>query len=410
EKKIKKEKKIIWNQINKSNALWTLNKSEIKKEEYINFYKEFTNDTQPPLFWIHNKVEGNIEYTSLLYIPKKSPWDMWNRENKYGLKLYIKKVFIMENTNQLLPNYLRFVKGIVDANELPLNISREVLQKNKIVKNLKKTITKKTLNLLQKISKKNPEKYQKFWNEFGIIFKEGPAEDMENKNIILDLLRFTSINNKNIEQSISLSQYVKNMLPNQEKIYFITSDNYTSAKDSPHLELFKKKSIDVLLLSDRVDEWMMNYVHEFDGKNFQSINKQDNSIDNLIKKDKKEKIDENIINLLEKIKLLLKKDITDVKITHKLVNTPAVLVTDSNEMTTQMAKLFSSAGQKIPPLKYVLEINPKHDLIKKISLIKNEQLIQEWILFLFEQTLLIEKGSLENPNKFITRINKILTL
>ncbi|XBC38625.1 MAG: molecular chaperone HtpG [Buchnera aphidicola (Melaphis rhois)] len=398
-----------WEQINQAQALWTLKKSDITDENYKNFYKQLTHDTNDPIIWTHNKIEGAHEYTILLFIPSKSAWDIWNRENKHGLKLYVKRIYIMDDAEQFLPNYLRFVKGIIDSNNLPLNVSREVLQDNQLTKNLKKTLTKRILKLLHDLSK-DKNSYKLFWSQFGLVLKEGPAENPENKDLISNLLRFYSMQKNSIDNMISLKDYVSNMNNNQEKIYFITADNYSSAINSPHLEFFKKNNIDVLLLTDKIDEWMMNYLTEFDGKKFQSVSKHDESIEKL--NDNIDNSPKNLNNdlgeLLNRIKSILKQKIKDVRFTNKLTHTPAMVITDSNDMTTQMAKLFSAAGQAVPEIKYIFEINPNHELIKKISQEINEEKFKNWIKILFDQSILLEKNTLENPSEFITRINSIL--
>ncbi|WP_343183961.1 molecular chaperone HtpG [Buchnera aphidicola (Ceratovacuna keduensis)] len=407
-KKYDKKNKYKWEKINLAESLWTLEKKNIEKEQYINFYKYITNDNNDPFIWTHNKVEGNIEYIILLYIPSKAPWDIWNREKKSGLKLYINKVYIMDNVEQFLPNYLRFVKGIIDSKDLSLNISREILQENKNIEIIKKTITKKILILIKNIDK---EKYINFWKEFGSIIKEGIAEDIENKELICDLLLFSSIKTNSKNKYLSLDEYVKNMEKFQKNIYFITSDNYKSAKNSPHLEIFKQKKIDVLILHERIDEWMMNYLTEFKGIKFQSANKFDETLNKIANEKNKneEKSSKKIKNLIKKIEKILKNKVKKVNLTHKFSETAAALTTDSNEMSTQMAKLFSAAGQKVPEIKYIFEINPNHKLIKKISSISNKKYFKELVKMLFEQAVLNEKGSLTEPNKFIKRINYLLT-
>ncbi|AAO27137.1 chaperone protein HtpG [Buchnera aphidicola str. Bp (Baizongia pistaciae)] len=404
-----KEKTYFWKQINQAEAIWTRPKSEITELQYKNFYKKIANDTNDPLTWTHNKVEGNQEYTILLFIPSKSAWDIWNRDNKHGLKLYVKRVYIMDDAEQFLPNYLRFVKGIIDSNDLPLNVSREILQDHKLVYNLKKSLTKKVLQVLHSLSQ-NVSKYEIFWKQFGLILKEGPAEDSENRTSISNLIRFSSLLNNTQKPTMSLENYVKNMKQNQEKIYFITADNYASAVSSPHLEFFKKKNIDVLILSDKIDEWMMNYLIEYNEKKFQSVSKDDKSIEKLVheQNSQNETYQENMNDFLNRAKKTLSDKIKDIRFTHKLTNTPAMVITDSNEMSTQMAKLFSAAGQTVPTIKYILEINPNHLLIKKINNEKNEKKFKNWINFLFEQCLLAEKNTLDNPNKFIARINDLL--
>ncbi|QJC35401.1 molecular chaperone HtpG [Enterobacteriaceae endosymbiont of Donacia proxima] len=406
-----KKKKYYWEQVNKAQALWLRNKSNISENEYKEFYKQLTYDSTEPIIWSHNHVEGKQEYISLLYIPFNIPWDIRNRDYKNGLKLYVQRVFIMEDAEQLLPKYLRFIRGLVDSNDLPLNISREILQKNSIIHNMKITLTKKVLNMLMKLTKE-VKKYNDFWKKYGLIFKEGPAEDIKNKNIIIKLLRFASTFNNNSEQNVSLDDYSKRMIKGQKKIYFLTSDNYLSAQSSPHLEFFYRKGIEVLLLIDHIDEWMMSYINEFGGKTFQSISKQDNSLDEFIKdKDNliKDEIKEKFKPFLQKIQNLLGNKIKKVKLTNKLINTPAIVTTDLNEMSTQMAKLFAAAGQETPEIKYNFELNPNHILIKKILIIKDEKYFFEFINLLLDEAILAEKGTLENPNKFINRINKFLS-
>ncbi|CAL4325537.1 molecular chaperone HtpG [Buchnera aphidicola] len=404
-----KNKTYFWEQINKATALWIQNKSSISEKEYQDFYKHLTNDQNNPIFWSHNHVEGINEYISLLFIPEKAAWDIWNRENKYGLKLYVKRVYIMDNAQEFLPNYLRFIRGLIDSNHLPLNVSREILQDNSITQNLKKALIKRSLKMLETLAKNDDKKYQQFWNQFGLVLKEGPAEDSKNLNTIIKLLRFTSIQNNTSEQTLSLEKYISNMHPNQEKIYYITADSYTSAKNSPHLELFNKKNIDVLLLSDRIDEWMMNYITEFEGKKIQSISKDDESLNKLIKeKEKKQETSVEITEFLKKAKTTLGEKVKSIRLTHRLTDTPCIVLSDSNEMSTQMAKLFTAAGQAVPELKYIFEINPNHDLIKKICKINETKKFDEWINFLLDQALFAEKGSLENPHQFISRINKLI--
>ncbi|QJC35811.1 molecular chaperone HtpG [Enterobacteriaceae endosymbiont of Donacia sparganii] len=406
-----KEKKYYWEQINKAQALWLKNKNDINEKEYKEFYKQLTSDNTDPITWSHNHVEGKQEYISLLYIPSNIPWDIRNRDYKNGLKLYVQRVFIMEDAEQLLPKYLRFIRGLVDSNDLPLNISREILQKNSIIHNMKITLTKKVLNMLMSLSK-NVIIYNNFWKKFGLVFKEGPAEDINNKNIIIKLLRFASTYNDNSEQNVSLEEYSKRMIKGQKKIYFLTSDNYISAKSSPHLEFFYKRGIEVLLLIDHIDEWMISYITEFEGKTLQSISKQDNSLDEFIQnKDNiiKNEIKEKFQPFLKKIQDLLGKKIKKVKLTSRLINTPAIVTTDINEMSTQMAKLFAAAGQKTPEIKYNFELNPNHILIKKILTIKDEKYFSEFVKLLLEEAILAEKGTLEDPNKFINRINNFLS-
>ncbi|AMA64946.1 Chaperone protein HtpG [Candidatus Arsenophonus lipoptenae] len=401
---------ITWEKINKSEAIWTRNKKEISDKEYKEFYKNISHDYSDPLIWIHNKVEGKQEYINLLYIPTKAPVDLWNRDNKNGLKLYVHRVFIMDQADQFMPHYLRFIRGVVDCNDLPLNISREVLQDSDLVKNLRISLTKRILQILEKLSKKDIEKYQKFWNEFGLVLKEGIAEDTINKKTISRLLRFSSTYNNNNIQNVSLEDYINRIVNgNQKKIYYITADNYISAKNSPHLELFRKKGIEVLLLSDRIDEWMMNYLPEFEGKSFQSISKIDESLEKLTNEDKEKQIeiDKQLRPFIQRVKNTLGDQVKEVKLTYRLTETPAIVTTDANDMSTQMAKLFSVAGQATPELKYNFELNPEHPLVQKTIKITDDKLFFEWIKILLDQALFIEKGSLDNPNEFIDRMNKL---
>ncbi|CAL4323134.1 molecular chaperone HtpG [Buchnera aphidicola] len=405
-----KNKILSWKQINTAKSIWTIPSTQISDDEYKKFYQYLTKDINEPLSWIHNKVEGTQEYTNLLYIPKKSQWNIWDQENKKnGLKLYVKKIYIMDDVNQFLPNYLRFIKGIIDTNNLPLNISREILQESYVTKVLKKALTKKILKLIQKISIQEKEKYKIFWKEFGNILKEGIAEDLKNQSIIAGLLRFSSMKSNSQEQKLSLKDYIKNMHTKQNKIYFVIAENYNSAKNSPYLEIFKKHEIDVLLLSNHIDEWMMNYLTEFENKKFQSINKIDDEFEKIFDEKINQKIKQEVKDLLDDIKNILKNKIHKVNISHRLFESPVVLVSDKNTMSKQMSKLFEAAGQKTPPVKYTLEINPKHKIIKKIMNMKQKnQNIDLWINILFEQSLLAYQGTLENPNEFIKNINKIL--
>ncbi|CAL4043259.1 Chaperone protein HtpG [Buchnera aphidicola (Phyllaphis fagi)] len=404
----KKNKVFSWKQINTAQALWTLEKSKITDDQYKNFYKHITQDMNDPIIWSHNKVEGTQEYISLLYIPSKSHWDIWNRDQKKnGLKLYIKRIYIMDNAEQFLPSYLRFIKGILDTNDLPLNVSREMLQENNITHSLKTSITKRVLMLIKQLTKNNSQ-YQIFWKEFGLILKEGIAEDTKNQEKIAELLRFTSIKTNCIEQNLSLSEYIQNMPNNQEKIYFLTADSYATVSTSPHLEIFKKNNIDVLLLCDRIDEWMMNYLTDFKGKKFQSVNKIDDDLNKIVhEKSKSNNSLKKINTLLLKIQEVLKEKIKKVQLSYRLIDTPAILLIEKDAMSTQMSKLFMAAGQNIPPVQYIFEINPNHKLIKKISNLQDDKNINIWIQILFEEALLSERGSLDNPNDFINKINQI---
>ena len=401
-----------WEKINKSDALWTRSKNDISDEEYKEFYKHLSHDFADPLLWAHNKVEGNQEYTSLLYVPSKAPWDLFNREHKHGLKLYVQRVFIMDDAEQFMPNYLRFMRGLIDSNDLPLNVSREILQDNKTTAALRKALTKRSLQMLEKLAKEDADKYQQFWKEFGLVLKEGPAEDFGNKEAIAKLLRFASTHNDSSEQTVSLEDYVARMKEGQKAIYYITADSYVAAKNSPHLELFNKKGIEVLLLSDRIDEWMLSYLTEFDGKALQTITKADLDLGDLADKEETEaqkEQDKAFDSFIERVKNLLGERVKEVRLTHRLTDTPAVVSTGNDQMTTQMAKLFAAAGQPVPEVKYTFELNPEHHLVKKVADTADEAEFADWVELLLEQAMLAERGSLENPAAFIKRINKLLS-
>ena len=399
-----------WEKINKSDALWTRSKNDVSDEEYKEFYKHLSHDFADPVTWAHNKVEGNQAYTSLLYVPAKAPWDLFNREHKHGLKLYVQRVFIMDDAEQFMPNYLRFMRGLIDSNDLPLNVSREILQDNKITAALRKALTKRSLQMLEKLAKDDTEKYLQFWKEFGLVLKEGPAEDFANKETVARLLRFASTHNDSSEQTVSLEDYISRMKEGQKAIYYITADSYVAAKNSPHLELFNKKGIEVLLLSDRIDEWMLSYLTEFDGKQLQSITKADLDLGDLADKESEtqKQQDEAFGSFIERVKNLLGERVKTVRLTHNLTDTPAVVSTDNDHMTTQMAKLFAAAGQPVPEVKYTFELNPEHHLVKKVADIADEIEFADWVELLLEQAMLAERGSLENPAAFIKRINKLL--
>lgn len=401
---------VTWEKINQAKALWTRNKSEISDEEYVEFYKHISHDYADPLSWTHNRVEGKQEYTSLLYIPSKAPFDLWNRDQQHGLKLYVQRVFIMDDAEQFMPNYLRFVRGVLDSNDLPLNVSREILQDSALTRNLRSALTKRVLQMLEKMAKNDPEKYQAFWQQFGLVMKEGPAEDTSNGEAIAKLLRFATTHSESSVQNASLEDYISRMVEGQDKIYFITADSYAAAKGSPHLELFRNKGIEVLLLSDRIDEWMMNYLSEFDGKQFQSVSKADESLDKLADENKAEleEADKQLAPFVERVKTFLGERVNDVKLTHRLTNTPAIVTTNADEMSTQMAKLFAAAGQAAPEVKYNFELNPAHPLVKKASEVTDESVFSDWVDVLLDQALLAERGTLEDPNLFIRKINELL--
>ncbi len=372
---------VTWEKINKAQALWTRGKAEISDDEYKAFYKHIAHDFTDPLSWSHNRVEGKQEYTSLLYIPAQAPWDMWNRDHKHGLKLYVQRVFIMDEAEQFMPNYLRFVRGLIDSNDLPLNVSREILQDSRITQNLRSALTKRVLQMLEKLAKDDAEKYQQFWQQFGMALKEGPAEDGSNKETIAKLLRFASTHTDSSAQTVSLEDYVSRMAEGQEKIYYITADSYAAAKSSPHLELFRKKGIEVLLLSDRIDEWMMSYLTEFEGKAFQSVSKADDSLNKLADEENPEQqeAEKALEPFVERVKTLLGERVKDVRLTHRLTDTPAIVTTDADEMSTQMAKLFAAAGQQAPEVKYIFELNPDHGLVKRAAEVTDDTQFAQWV-------------------------------
>ncbi|MCG7566775.1 molecular chaperone HtpG [Pseudoalteromonas sp. CnMc7-15] len=400
-----------WEAINKAEALWTRDKSEISDEEYQEFYKHVGHDWEEPLTWAHNKVEGKTEYTSLLYIPKRAPFDLYNRDRQNGLKLYVQRVFIMDDAEQFMPGYLRFVKGLLDSNDLPLNVSREILQDNKVTQAIRKGCTSRVLKMLDRMGKNKPEQYQTFWNEFGGVIKEGPAEDMANKEAIAKLLRFASTHSDEATQNVSLEQYIERMDEGQDKIYYVVADSFEAAKNSPHLEIFRKKGIEVLLLSDRVDEWMMSHLTEFQEKQFQSITRGDLDLGDLDDEESKkaqEESEKEVAGLLERIKEVLSDKVKEVRFTHRLTDSPACVVADENDMSSQMIKLMESVGQQAPETKPVFELNPEHQLVKHLNDEQDEDKFKQWSEVLLDQALLAERGSLKDPAGFVSRLNKLM--
>ncbi|EEZ41491.1 molecular chaperone HtpG [Photobacterium damselae] len=400
-----------WEQINKAQALWTRNKSDISDEEFKEFYKHVSHDFAEPLTWSLNHVEGKQDYTSLLYIPSKAPWDLYHRDSQHGLKLYVQRVFIMDDAQQFMPMYLRFMRGLIDSNDLPLNVSREILQDNKVTQALRKACTKRALSMLSKLAKGDSEKYQTFWQEFGQVIKEGLAEDFANRDKIAQLLRFSSTYNDSAEQTVALADYVERMKEGQDKIYYITADNFNAAKNSPHLEQFRAKGIEVLLMHDRIDEWMMSYMPEFEGKGFQSITKSDldlSKFEDEAEKEKHKETEEAFKSVVERTKEYLGSRVKDVRTTFKLHDTPAVVVTDENEMGTQMAKLLAAAGQEAPEVQYILELNPDHALVKQMADEADEEIFGRWVEMLFGQSLLAERGAMDDPSRFLTAMNQLL--
>lgn len=397
--------------VNKATALWTRGKSDISDEEYQEFYKHISHDFQDALTWSHNQVEGKQEYTSLLYIPSKAPYDLWNRDRQRGVKLYVQRVFIMDDAEQFLPIYLRFVRGLLDSNDLPLNVSREILQDSATTQSLRSAMVSRVLKMLEQLAKKDADKYQEFWNEFGQVLKEGPGEDFANKEKIAKLFRFSSTHADSEVQNVSLDQYLERMKPEQEKVYYIATESFLAAKNSPHLEVFRKKGIEVLLMSDRIDEWTMSHLQEYAGKQFVSVTQGDLDLGNLEDaEDKKaqEKASEENQGLVERVKNVLGEKVSDVKITMRLTDTPACIVAGEGDMPLQMVKMMQAAGQPVPETKPVFEVNPEHALIQLVDNEQDEAQFAEWVEVLFNQAQLAESGQLEDPASFASKLNKLL--
>ncbi|MCJ8320294.1 MAG: molecular chaperone HtpG [Colwellia sp.] len=400
-----------WNPVNKATALWTREKSDISDDEYNEFYKHVSHDFTDPLLRAHNKVEGKTEYTSLLYIPSKAPFDMYNREKQHGLKLYIQRVFVMDDAEQFMPTYLRFVKGLLDSNDLPLNVSREILQDNKVTQAIRKGCTKRVLGMLEKLGKNDQEKYQIFWNEFGQVLKEGPAEDMGNKEQIAKLLRFASTENDSNVQNVSLTQYIERMKEGQDKVYYVVADSFEAAKSSPHLEVFRKKGIEVLLMSDRIDEWLVSHLTEFDGKQLQSVTRGGldlGDMDDEETKQAQEKLEEEFDSVISRIKTVLEGKVKEVKLSQRLTDSPACIVTDEQDMSSQMQKLMQSVGQEVPDTLPIFEINGEHPLVKHIADEQDDDKFKQWSDVLFEQAMLAERGSLKDAAGFVARLNSLM--
>jgi len=397
--------------VNSATALWTKSRSEVEDEQYHEFYKHISHDFQEPLTWSHNKVEGKLEYTSLLYIPAKAPMDMYQREASRGLKLYVQRVFIMDEAEQFLPMYLRFMKGVVDSNDLSLNVSREILQKDPVIDSMRAALTKRVLDVLEKMAKKKPEQYATFWKEFGQVMKEGPAEDHGNKEKIANLLRFASSMDDKIEQMHSLAEYKGRMQEGQDKIYYVVADNHNTAKNSPHLEIFRKKGIEVLLLSERVDEWLMSHMMEFDGTPLQDVAKGAldlGEVEDEAEKKEQEEQAKQYEGLVERVKGLLEEQVESVRITHRLTDSPACLVVGEDDMGLQMRRIMESAGQAMPATKPTFELNPGHPLVAKLNDEADEDRFGELTRVLFDQAQLAEGGQLEDPAAYVSRLNKLL--
>jgi len=397
--------------INKASALWARSKNDISEEEYNEFYKHVSHDYENPLAFTHSRVEGKQEYISLLYVPSKAPFDLYDRERRQGIKLYVKRVFIMEDAEKLMPQYLRFVRGVIDSADLPLNVSREILQDSRDVEAIKNGSVKKVLGLLEDMAENKPEDYSKFWEQFGRVLKEGPGEDWTNKEKIATLLRFASTHADNDTQNVSLKDYIARMKPEQEAIYFITADTFAAAKNSPHLEIFRKKGIEVLLMSDKVDEWLLGSLTEFEGKKLQSIAKGDLDLGKLedeADKEAKKKVEEDAKDLVERIKTALGNAVKEVKVTHRLTDSPACLVAGEHDVSGNLARILKAAGQKAPESKPILEINPSHRLVEKLNAESDESKFADYAHVLFDQALLAEGGQLEDPASFVKRMNGLI--
>jgi len=402
-----------WESVNKASALWARPKSEISEEEYKEFYKHVAHDFDEPMLWAHNHVEGTQSYKTLFYIPKRAPFDMFDRDQRHGVKLYVKRVFIMDDADQLMPNYMRFIRGVVDSDDLPLNVSREILQKNKQIDTIKNASVKRILTMLEKMARDDKQQYAQFWKEFGVVLKEGPAEDFANKEKIAKLMRFSSTHTNTEIQDVSLEDYVSRMKPDQEKIYYITGEAFNAVKSSPHLELFKKKGIEVLLMSDRVDEWMMSYLNEFDGKQFASVAKGAVDLGDLEDKEEKKKVEKaekEYKDLLTRMKKTLGKKVKEVRISSRLTDSPSCLVVEEQEMNVSMQNLLKQAGHTVPDLEPIMEINAEHPLVKRLNDEKDDTRFEDLSHVLFDQAMLSEGGQLEDPATFVNRMNELLLL
>ncbi len=400
-----------WEVVNRASALWTRPRSEVKEDEYKEFYKHVAHDFEDPLAWSHNKVEGKLEYTSLLYVPARAPFDLYQREAPRGLKLYVQRVFIMDQADEFLPLYLRFIKGVVDSNDLSLNVSREILQKDPVIDSMKGALTKRSLDMLEKMAKNQPEDYAKVWEAFGQVLKEGPAEDFANKEKIAGLLRFASTHNSDDSQNVALADYVSRMQDGQNKIYYLTGDSHDHIKNSPHLEVFRKKGIEVLLMSDRIDEWLMSYLTEFDGKTLVDVARGDldlGSLDSEEDKKAQEEVAKEKEALVERLKGVLGDQVTEVRVSHRLTDSPAILAIGEQDLGLQMRQILEATGQKVPESKPVFEFNPTHPLLEKLDQEADEDRFADLAHILFDQAALAAGDSIKDPAAYVQRLNKLL--
>lgn len=402
---------VEWETVNRASALWTRPRTEIKDEEYQEFYKHVAHDFENPLSWSHNKVEGKLEYSSLLYVPARAPFDLYQREAPKGLKLYVQRVFVMDQAESFLPLYLRFIKGVVDSNDLSLNVSREILQKDPIIDSMKSALTKRVLDMLEKLAKNDPEQYKGFWKNFGQVMKEGPAEDFANKEKIAGLLRFASTQGEEGEQVVSLAEYLARAKEGQDKIYYLTGETYAQVKNSPHLEVFRKKGIEVLLLTDRIDEWLMSYLSDFDGKSFVDVARGDLDLGNLdSEEDKKaaEEVAKSKEGLVERLKTALGDSVAEVRVSHRLTDSPAILAIGEQDLGMQMRQILEASGQKVPESKPIFEFNPAHPLIEKLDNEQSDERFGDLSHILFDQAALAAGDSLKDPAAYVRRLNKLL--
>ncbi len=411
----KVESEIIEETVNSAAALWTKSRQEITDENYNEFYKHVAHDFQDPLTHVHSKVEGNNEYTLLLYVPSRAPFDLWDKDAKHGVKLYVKKVFIMDDAEQLMPRYLRFIRGIIDSNSLPLNVSREILQQGKQLNTIKSGVVKKVLGMLESLAKDDAEKYATFWSQFGVVLKEAPIEDSANKERVAKLFRFASTHNDSDKQDVSLEDYISRMQEGQEHIYYVTAETFAAAKNSPHLEIFRKKGIEVLLLSDRIDEWLVSHLDEFDGKHLQSVAKGDLDLDKAETEEEKaakEEVSKDFESVLTQIKTVLGEKVSDVKLSHRLTQSPACLVADVYGMSLHMERLMKDAGQALGGFgggkKPIFEINPDHALVQRLKTEQDDNRFADLTQIMFDQAILSEGGHLDNPAEFVHKLNDLL--
>jgi len=402
---------VEWETVNRASALWTRPRTEVKDEEYQEFYKHIAHDYENPLSWSHNKVEGKLEYNSLLYVPARAPFDLYQREAPRGLKLYVQRVFVMDQAESFLPLYLRFIKGVVDSNDLSLNVSREILQKDPIIDSMKSALTKRVLDMLEKLAKNEPEQYKSFWKNFGQVMKEGPAEDFANKEKIAGLLRFASTQGDDGEQIVGLADYLARGKEGQDKIYYLTGETYAQVKNSPHLEVFRKKGIEVLLLTHRIDGWLMSYLNEFDGKSFVDVARGDLDLGNLdSEEDKKaaEEVAKSKEGLVERIKTALGDAVSEVRVSHRLTDSPAILAIGEQDLGLQMRQILEASGQKVPDSKPIFEFNPAHPLVEKLDNEQSEERFGDLSHILFDQAALAAGDSLKDPAAYVRRLNKLL--